>query len=105
MGERTLHGGLVIVPNSDGEFVLAYGIGRKADNDWRWFNFHDVLTVKKLGVASMQGLTEDNELICLVEPLRLMDLTPEQRALFANPEMLNGLSEESNSVILRCRLE
>lgn len=84
--------------------TMVYGLQDKRSDRWQWFNFRDVQNNKAPGLNSVRSLTGNDELICLVDPIRLMEMAPQERSVFRNPEVIDGLSEESNPVIVKCRL-
>lgn len=85
--------------------ILIYGLKHKGGDSWQWFNFEDPAENRSVGTNSIRGLTENDELICLVDPIRLLEMPQEDRAVFVNPDALSDLQEESNPVILKCRLK
>lgn len=94
-----------LIKQSDNKDGLIYGILDKVADEWQWYTFENTLKNNSLGVGSVRTLTSRDELICLVDPVRLMEMTPEKRAVFRNPEVINDLNEESNPVVLKCHLK
>lgn len=84
--------------------MLIYGIKKKNENRWLWFNFEDIPNNQGLWVNSIQDLTDNDELICLVDPIRLLK-NSDQWSIFKNPEVLSGLNEEDNPVLIKCQLK
>ncbi len=95
----------VLLKKKDDRNALVYGILDKATGGWQWYTFEDILKNKSLGAGSVRMLTAGDELICLVDPMRLMEMAPEERSIFRNPEVISSLTEESNPVVLKCRLK
>lgn len=85
--------------------TMVYGLQDKRSDRWQWFNFRDVQNNTTPGFNSVRSLTGNDELICLVDPMRLMEMAPEERSIFRNPEVIGSLTEESNPVVLKCRLK
>lgn len=94
-----------LLMNPGGDNLLTYGIQDKKTKQWTWFNFTAPQTNTALGVNTIQTLTNQGDLICLVEPQKLIALSQADRAIFSNPDMISALTDESNSVILKCRLK
>lgn len=85
--------------------TMVYGLQDKRSDRWQWFNFRDAQNNTTPGFNSVRSLTGNDELICLVDPMRLMEMAPEERSIFRNPEVIGSLTEESNPVVLKCRLK
>lgn len=49
--------------------------------------------------ATSFRLLDDNKLYCLLDPYRLKNITPEEKAKITNPQVLDALTENSNFVI------
>lgn len=75
---------------------ILYGLNLKGENKWTWF------TGGKIDTGSLTNsfrLLSGNKLYCLMEPFRLKNLTPAEKAKITNPQVLETLTENSNFVI------
>ncbi len=85
--------------------TLIYAIKHKPSTGWHWFNIENPAENHTISNNSIRALNKNDELLCLVDPLRLLETTPGERTIFQNPELIDSLNEESNPVILKCRLK
>lgn len=75
---------------------MIYGLNFKDKGEWVWFSGGKTDTGS---LATSFRLLQDGKLYCLLEPYRLKNLTPQERAKITNPEMLDSLTESDNFVI------
>ena len=92
---------------ASGERMVSYGIkDRKSDSGWHWVHFDPDPQVMVANIFSgLQAMTENSELIILVEAHRLLGFGQLDSKLFKNPEILGTVAEDSNPVILKCKLK
>lgn len=75
---------------------MIYGLNFKDQGEWIWFSGGKTDTGS---LATSFRLLQDGNLYCLLEPYRLKNLTPQERAKITNPEILDSLKESDNFVI------
>lgn len=75
---------------------MLYGLCLKRENKWIWFSGGKIETGS---LANSFRLLSDNKIYCLMEPFRLKNLTPAEKAKITNPQVLDALTEDSNFVI------
>ena len=94
-----------LLKKTDDKNGLVYGILDKRSEQWQWYTFADIMNNRHPGAGTVKILTPENELLCLVDPTRLMDMPSEERSVFKNPVVIGNLTEESNPVLIKCQLK
>lgn len=75
---------------------MIYGLNFKDKGEWVWFSGGKIDTGS---LATSFRLLQDGKLYCLLEPYRLKNLTPQERAKITNSQILDTLKESDNFVI------
>lgn len=75
---------------------MIYGLNFKDKGEWIWFSGGKTDTGS---LAASFRLLQDGKLYCLLEPYRLKNLTPQEKAKITNPEILDTLRESDNFLI------
>ncbi|MCL2561993.1 MAG: 6-bladed beta-propeller [Rikenellaceae bacterium] len=93
------------IMTSHSSATYVYGLKNKRSENWRWFEYEinsDDDNMPFL-LGSTQGLNARNQLVCLVDPVALLENA--DRLTITNPEVLATITEDDNHVILLCDLE
>ncbi|MDR0953980.1 MAG: 6-bladed beta-propeller [Rikenellaceae bacterium] len=90
--------------NSAGEpqVIMTHGLKDKKSGEWSWFNAEVFLPTDDCITNYVQGLTDQNEIVCLVDPAKLLEY--KDNPLFTNPEVLADITDASNFIVLKCKL-
>ncbi|MEG0519493.1 MAG: 6-bladed beta-propeller, partial [Bacteroidales bacterium] len=75
---------------------MLYGLCLNGESKWIWFSGGKIDTGS---LANSFRLLSGDKLYCLMEPFRLKNLTPAEKAKITNPQVLDTLAENSNFVI------
>ncbi|MEG2191462.1 MAG: 6-bladed beta-propeller [Bacteroidales bacterium] len=75
---------------------MLYGLCLNGESKWVWFSGGKIDTGS---LANSFRLLSGDKLYCLMEPFRLKNLTPAEKAKITNPQVLDTLAENSNPVI------
>jgi len=84
----------------DGMPKRSYGI--KHNDKWNWFSLG---ILDKEPLAGQVYLLEDNYLYCMMDPILIENLQNSIYKKIVNPDVLNGLSSNSNYVIAKIKLK
>lgn len=85
--------------------IMVHGIKNKKTDSWSWFE-REIDSLSPDGdliTTSIQWLSSRNEIVCLVDPSKILEYR--DHPLLANPEVIAGLTNNSNHVILLCEFE
>lgn len=81
------------------ETLLIYGLKNKKTDNWHWF---DIKKQDDVMAGSPQCLTAGNKLLCLVKPAAIKK--HKDNPIITNPEIISGLNDSMNPVVMVCTL-
>ncbi len=81
------------------ETLLIYGLKNKKTDNWHWF---DIKKQDDVMAGSPQCLTAGNKLLCLVKPAAIKK--HKDNPIITNPEIISGLNNSMNPVVMVCTL-
>lgn len=84
------------------QIVMVHGLKSKKTANWSWYNAEVGLPTSDFITSYVQYLTENNEIVCLVDPVKLLEF--KDNPLFSNPTVLSDVTENNNYIVLLCKL-
>ena len=79
-----------------------YGIYRKESGEWKWANFGDP---NDYPFSASIRLLKGEKLYCLLDPVKLKNLTKRERSSIVNADLLNSVNENDNFIIAEIKLK
>ena len=79
-----------------------YGVCRKESGEWRWANFGDP---NNSPLSASIRLLKGDKLYCLLDPVKLKNLTQRERSSIVNIDLLNSTNEDDNFIIAEIKLK
>jgi hypothetical protein len=90
------------IQKTDGTNIFIYPVKNKKTGKWQFLQY---TSENDTFVQSLKYLTDDSELLFLVDAHVLKYDESFKRELVVNPEVLDSITENDNPVILKCKLK
>lgn len=95
-----------IIERTAGEgVILATGIKELKSDRWKWYNYDMKQDAADIFAGRAKALTDDSQLLYLVDPYKLLALDGADSLLRENMEAVGALQKNSNCAILKYRLD